>query len=299
MLFRQNFIETKNKTNDFLEINNLTKDYTKDDSINDNFENDNSYLNFMNRLDSYYHLLHKTLISHQSPTTGLFPIYGSTKCLEGHVRDSIYCAVAIWSLRQAYIKIDSDNGRTHELGQCVVKCMRGILYCWMRQAHKVEKFKSDQTTENALHVKFIIRNGSDTEDKHYGHLQLDCICLYLLYLVQMISSGLQIIYSVDEVNFIQNLVFYIERAYRTPDYGIWERGSKYNNNECELHASSIGMAKAALEALNGFDLYGDNGCSWSIIYADIDAHNRNRITVETMLPRESSSKVTEVKTFLY
>ena len=46
----------------------------------------------------------------------------------------------------------------------------------------------------------------------------------------------QIIFSVDEVNFIQQLIFYIERAYRTPDYGIWERGSKYNNNTCELHA---------------------------------------------------------------
>lgn len=40
----------------------------------------------------------------------------------------------------------------------------------------------------------------------------------------------------DEVNFIQNLVYYIERAYRTPDYGMWERGSKDNNNTRELHA---------------------------------------------------------------
>lgn len=50
------------------------------------------------------------------------------------------------------------------------------------------------------------------------------------------------------------------------------------------------MAKVALEALNGFDLYGDNGCSWSVVYVDIDAHNRNRNTLETLLPRESSSK---------
>lgn len=51
------------------------------------------------------------------------------------------------------------------------------------------------------------------------------------------------------------------------------------------------MAKAALEAMNGLDLYGDNGCSWSVVYVDIDAHNRNRTTLETLLPRESSSKV--------
>ena len=47
---------------------------------------------------------------------------------------------------------------------------------------------------------------------------------------------MKIIYTIDEVNFIQNLNFYIERAYRTPDYGMSERGTKYNNNECELHA---------------------------------------------------------------
>lgn len=93
------------------------------------------------------------------------------------------------------------------------------------------------------------------------------------------------------MNFVQGLVFYIERAYRTPDYGAFERGTKYNNNECELHASSIGMAKAALESMNGFNLYGDDGCSWSVVYVDIDAHNRNRTTLETLLPRESSSKV--------
>ena len=108
--------------------------------------------------------------------------------------------------------------------------------------------------------------------------------MFLLHFVQ-------IIYSIDEVNFIQNLVFYIERAYRTPDYGFSERGSKYNNNECELNASSIGLCKAALESMNGFNLYGDNGCSWSVVYVDIDAHNRNRTTLEILLPRESSSKV--------
>lgn len=52
-----------------------------------------------------------------------------------------------------------------------------------------------------------------------------------------------------------------------------------------------GMAKAALEAINGCNLFGDKGASWSVIYVDIDAHNRNRSIFETMLPRESSSKV--------
>lgn len=52
----------------------------------------------------------------------------------------------------------------------------------------------------------------------------------------MITSGLQIIYTQSEVAFVQNLVYYVERAYRTPDFGMWERGSKYNDGVPEIHA---------------------------------------------------------------
>ena len=72
---------------------------------------------------------------------------------------------------------------------------------------------------------------------------------------------------------------------------MWERGNRYNNGTQELHASSLGMVKAALEAVNGFNAYGQNGTSSSVIYVDIDGHDRNRTTFETMLPRESNSKV--------
>lgn len=102
-----------------------------------------------------------------------------------------------------------------------------------------------------------------------------------------------LIFPQDEVAFVQNLVYYVERAYRTPDFGMWERGSKSNDGTAEIHASSIGMAKSALEAINGCNLFGEKGASWSVVYVDIDAHNRNRSIFETMLPRESSSKVTE------
>lgn len=51
------------------------------------------------------------------------------------------------------------------------------------------------------------------------------------------------------------------------------------------------MAKAALEAINGCNLFGEKGASWSVVFVDIDAHNRNRSIFETLLPRESSSKV--------
>ena len=74
---------------------------------------------------------------------------------------------------------------------------------------------------------------------------------------------------------IQNLVFCVERVYCVPDFGVWERGSKYNNGSTELHLSSVGLARAAVEAINGFNLFGNQGCSWSVIFVDLDAHNRN------------------------
>ena len=93
-------------------------------------------------------------------------------------------------------------------------------------------------------------------DAEWGHLQLDATSLFLLMLAQMTTSGLAIVQTLDEVDFVQNLVYYIGRTYRTPDYGIWERGNKTNHGKPELNASSVGMAKAALEAMNGLNIFG-------------------------------------------
>ena len=60
-----------------------------------------------------------------------------------------------------------------------------------------------------------------------------------------------------------------------------------------MSASAIGMAKAALEAINGFNLFGERGSNYSVVYVDIDAHNRNRNIFETLLPRESNTKQTD------
>ena len=67
-------------------------------------------------------------------------------------------------------------------------------------------------------------------------LQIDGTSLFLLTLAQMTASGVQVIYTMDEVDFIQNLVYYVERAYRTLDFGMWERGSRDNVGRRELHA---------------------------------------------------------------
>uniref|UniRef100_A0A8C9ZUP2 Phosphorylase b kinase regulatory subunit n=1 Tax=Sander lucioperca TaxID=283035 RepID=A0A8C9ZUP2_SANLU len=246
------------------------------------------------KLDRYYNAVKTTILNYQSPTTGLFPVKTCSTCKEAKVRDSLYCAASAWALALAYRRIDDDMGRTHELEHSAIKCMRGTLYCYMRQADKVEQFKQDPSPSKCLHSVFDVDTGDEVHSyADYHHLQIDAVSLFLLYLVEMICSGLQIIYNTDEVSFIQNLVFCVERAYRVPDYGMWERGSKYNNGSTELHSSSVGLAKAALEAINGFNLFGNQGCSWSVIFVDLDAHNRNRQTLCSLLPRESRSHNTD------
>ncbi|KAM8762332.1 phosphorylase b kinase regulatory subunit beta isoform X3 [Acanthopagrus latus] len=246
------------------------------------------------KLDRYYNAVKTTILNYQSPTTGLFPVKTCSTCKEAKVRDSLYCAAGAWALAMAYRRIDDDLGRTHELEHSAIKCMRGILYCYMRQADKVEQFKQDPSPSKCLHSVFNVDTGDEVYSYgDYHHLQIDAVSLFLLYLVEMICAGLQIIYNTDEVSFIQNLVFCVERAYRVPDYGMWERGSKYNNGSPELHSSSVGLAKAALEAINGFNLFGNQGCSWSVIFVDLDAHNRNRQTLCSLLPRESRSHNTD------
>lgn len=75
-------------------------------------------------------------------------------------------------------------------------------------------------------------------------------------------------------------------------YRVHIRGAESIQQMKSMQIWFSGMAKSALEAINGCNLFGEKGASWSVVYVDIDAHNRNRSIFETMLPRESSSKVT-------
>lgn len=194
----------------------------------------------------------------------------------------------------AYKKIadqDEDRAKAYELEQSCVKLMRGLLMSMMRQKDKVERFKISQNPLDSLHAKYSSKNGQAVvRDEEWGHLQIDAISLYLLILAQMTASGLQIVFSLDEVSFIQNLVFYIESAYCIPDYGIWERGDKSNHGQPELNASSIGMAKAALEAMNELDLFGARGGPASVIHVLADEAHKCQAVLQSMLPRESNSK---------
>ncbi|XP_040887807.1 phosphorylase b kinase regulatory subunit alpha, skeletal muscle isoform isoform X3 [Toxotes jaculatrix] len=244
------------------------------------------------KLDNYARMVHQTILKHQDPVTGLLP--GSTDQPDAWVRDNVYSIVSVWALSLAYRKNadrDEDKAKAYELEQSVVKLMRGVLQCIMRQLDKVEKFKYSRSTSDSLHAKYNTRTCAIVVgDDQWGHLQVDATSLFLFFLAQMTASGLHIVYTQDEVDVIQNLMFYIEAAYKVADYGMWERGDKTNQGITEINASSIGMAKAALEALDDLNLFGAKGGPGSVVHAFADDIQHCQSILTSMLPRASISK---------
>ncbi|KAH7731141.1 phosphorylase B kinase alpha regulatory chain [Aphelenchoides avenae] len=222
------------------------------------------------RLDQLMVVVEKTILKHQDPVTGLFANNQQDFADHAWLRDNLYAAQAVWAMYRAYQKsaeFDEDLAKAHELGLNCIKVMQSLLECMMRQVDKVERFKRNQRSRDSLHAKYSVHTKRPVVgDGDWGHLQIDAVSLYLLVLAQMTASGLQIVRNFDEIAVVQNLVYYIETGYRTPDFGIWERGDKTNQGIRELNASSVGMAKAALQAMNDVgDLFGD-GSAGSIIH---------------------------------
>ncbi|KAM6909175.1 phosphorylase b kinase regulatory subunit alpha, skeletal muscle isoform [Xenentodon cancila] len=244
------------------------------------------------KLDNYARIVQQTILRHQDAVTGLLP--GSTEQPDAWVRDNVYSVVSVWALSLAYRKNadrDEDKAKAYELEQSVVKLMRGVLQCILRQLDKVEKFKYSRSTSDSLHAKYNTKTCAPVVgDDQWGHLQVDATSLFLLFLAQMTASGLHIIYTQDEVDVVQNLMFYIEAAYKVADYGMWERGDKTNQGITEINASSIGMAKAALEALDELNLFGAKGGPGSVVHALADDIQHCQSILTSMLPRASISK---------
>lgn len=249
-------------------------------------------------LDKNFDSINKIILSRQDPITGLLPastaINAHGDYTDAWVRDNVYSILSVWGLSLAYKKHAPQHYRTHILKQSVVKLMRGLLMSMMRQANKVEAYKQSHDPLDALHAKYATDTGlAVVGDDEWGHLQLDATSLYVLMIAQMTASGLSLIYTLDEVDFVQNLVHYISRTYSTPDYGIWERGNKINHGTAEINCSSVGMAKAALEAMSGFNLFIDSNSLEGVIHVVANDIARSRSTLKSLLPRESDSKETD------
>ncbi len=248
-------------------------------------------------LERLYAEVETVILSKQHPVTGLLPastaITSHGDYTDAWVRDNVYSIISVWSLSLA-LKHQGETYKSDLLEQSTIKLMRGLLQSMMRQANKVEAFKHSLDNRDALHAKYDTATGLPVvADDAWGHLQIDATSVYLLMLAQMSASGLRIVCTYDEVDFVQNLVYYIASAYRTPDYGIWERGNKVNNGKTEINASSVGMAKAALQALDKFNLFGKHGDPRATIHVIADAISLARTTLASLLPRESLSKETD------
>ena len=208
--------------------------------------------------------IEQVVLPRQDPITGLLPA-STAHTVHGNygdawVRDCVYSIQCVWGLALAHRRLSGATTRGLELEQRVLQLMRGLLNAMLRQAHKVERFKHSLDPLDALHAKFDTASGEPVvPDDGWGHLQLDATALFLLQLAQLTRSGLVVVQTSHERDFLQNLVYYVARAYRVADYGIWERGDKGNHGLPERNASSIGLVKAALEALEGLDLYGPHG----------------------------------------
>lgn len=246
------------------------------------------------KLDAIFDQVETVVMSRQHPVTGLMPASTAVTThgdyTDAWVRDNVYSIMCIWALGLAYRR-QHESERADQLEQTTIKLMRGLLLSMMRQADKVEKFKNTLHPLDALHAKYDTATGLPVvADDAWGHLQIDATSIFLLMMAQMTASGLRIIRTFGEVDFIQNLVYYISSAYRIPDFGIWERGNKINNGKPEINASSVGMAKAALQALDGFNLFGKNASKRAVIHTIADAVSLARNTLASLLPRESLSK---------
>jgi phosphorylase kinase alpha/beta subunit len=255
----------------------------------------------LTQLDRHFDAIEAIILARQHPVTGLLPastavtVHGDYT--DAWVRDNVYSIYAVWGLALAYQRHAPDHRRARELEHAVVRLMRGLLAAMMSQAEKVERFKHTQDPLDALHAKYETATGRPVvADDQWGHLQLDATSLYLLTMAQMIAGGIDLIWSPVEVAFVQNLIYYIGRAYRTPDYGIWERGHKMNRGNREINSSSVGIALAALEALDGFDLYGARGDRTTQVHVLPDEIARARITLHSLLPWESASKEVDAAT---
>ena len=247
------------------------------------------------RLQELDSQIEQVVLQRQDPITGLLPA-STAHTVHGNygdawVRDCVYSIQCVWGLALAHRRLSGATTRVFELEQRVLQLMRGLLNAMLRQAHKVERFKHSLEPLDALHAKYDTASGAPVVPDHgWGHLQLDATALFLLQLAQLTRSGLVVVQTSHERDFLQNLVYYVARAYRVRDYGIWERGDKGNHGLPERNASSIGLVKAALEALEGLDLYGPHGNGQCSLHIPHDAIVRLRRALTGLLPRESASK---------
>uniref|UniRef100_A0A8C2GXS8 Phosphorylase b kinase regulatory subunit n=1 Tax=Cyprinus carpio TaxID=7962 RepID=A0A8C2GXS8_CYPCA len=87
------------------------------------------------KLDNYARTLQQTILCHQrSPVCTIKSASNIHNC--DFSNNNVYCILSVWALSLAYRKNadrDEDKAKAYELEQSVVKLMRGLLQCTIRQ----------------------------------------------------------------------------------------------------------------------------------------------------------------------
>lgn len=251
-------------------------------------------------LTSLIHYINSNILKKQSAILEFFK--NNHRPNHAFLCDTIYASYALYissiSLR------NQQNSRIFKLS--ATKGMQAVLTALMFQSENVQKFKDNQEIENCLKTVFDVKTGKNPiENDENGEnrpenscpennmLLIDDIALFVLFLCQMTTGGLEIVSTTDDIDFIQNLVYYLERAYRVADHGPHKNRNSEKPIRKTLHASTIGISKAALEAAYQCNLFGECGTQSTRLHVDPDAHNRNRMTLESMLPRQSVFEETD------
>ena len=164
-------------------------------------------MNHVSLLNRLYEDINDIIVKRQHPVTGLLPastaITNHGDYTDAWVRDNVYSILSVWSLSRAFNR-QGEKVKCDELSQSTIKLMRGLLQSMMRQADKVETFKNTLDPLDCLHAKYNTTTGLIVVgDDQWGHLQIDATSIFLLMIAQMTASGLRIIKTIDEVDFIK------------------------------------------------------------------------------------------------
>ncbi len=248
------------------------------------------------QLDAYYEQARILILDQQDPVTGLLPVGATATVHDNHawMRDNVYSILAIWGLAQAYHRRGDDEDRRQQLEQAVVNLTRGLLLAVMGRFNKVEHDRYLLSLPDALRTRYTTcRSAPARGHEAWNHLQPDAIALLLLILAQMTATGLHIVFTLDEVDLVQNLVHYLGALCHIPNAGFWESDPLDPAVIMESSASVVGMAKAALEALQDCNLFGVDGDPAAVIQVLADDIAQARYTLEALLPHESLSRETD------
>lgn len=205
----------------------------------------------------------------QSPKSGLFLAAAQVGVSTGYdkawLRDNFYTSLAF--------EETGDMETTRQV-------WRAILDIFLKHEDKISWATNNkpQMAWQYIHARY---HPEDFEEywEEWGNKQNDAVGAILFKVGELHNRGLFKIETEDDIRIIQHLVDYTYKLeyWHDPDNGVWE---EYE----ELHASSIGACVAGL--LQVAQIKGIN--------VPPDAIEKGQQALEELLPRESSTKFTDL-----